>query len=372
MSTPWLTGSSAPDGGLAPKSRSRYALPLPQLLTVPRADDPRMNSPINARTPSSHRVPQEPWCLDLESQDIDAHAAHQPDWSLRYQQLSSGQFQGRMRHVQLPEMRLVLEETNLALRQVGRLDPGCFGFAMPLQSTKGFPIFNGQRVPFDAIMSGRGNDIDLCTPPDFSLIAVVVDEDLLAPLWERMYLKPLSQWLEQQLVLKVSPVMASHLRQLHLQALVHASQLSEQGASEFALAQLRDDILVEWIETLPSSVDTSELPSLNLRKRLVDKACELMLAHPDEPLSMLQVCSRIGTSRRKLNYCFQDVLGISPIKYLRALRLNSVRRDLLSARPGTTVQDIATHWGFMHLSQFSLDYKRQFKELPSQTLKRPK
>jgi AraC family ethanolamine operon transcriptional activator len=34
-----------------------------------------------------------------------------------------------------------------------------------------------------------------------------------------------------------------------------------------------------------------------------------------------------------------------------------------------TIQDIASHWGFWHLSQFAQDYKKLFGELPSATLK---
>jgi AraC family ethanolamine operon transcriptional activator len=62
------------------------------------------------------------------------------------------------------------------------------------------------------------------------------------------------------------------------------------------------------------------------------------------------------------------VLGTTPIKYLRSLRLNSVRRALRQAAPGVTIQDIASHWGFWHLSQFAQDYKKLFGELPSATL----
>jgi AraC-like DNA-binding protein len=125
---------------------------------------------------------------------------------------------------------------------------------------------------------------------------------------------------------------------------------------------------LEWLEALPPRVDTSDLPNLERRKKLVDRACELMLGHADEPLSILEVCSRVGTGRRKLNYCFQDVLGTTPIKYLRTVRLNSVRRALRQASPGATIQDIASHWGFWHLSQFAQDYKQLFGELPSETL----
>jgi AraC family ethanolamine operon transcriptional activator len=33
-----------------------------------------------------------------------------------------------------------------------------------------------------------------------------------------------------------------------------------------------------------------------------------------------------------------------------------------------TIQDIASHWGFWHLSQFAQDYRQLFGELPSDTL----
>jgi AraC family ethanolamine operon transcriptional activator len=83
-------------------------------------------------------------------------------------------------------------------------------------------------------------------------------------------------------------------------------------------ALLRDALLIEWIEALPAEVDASALPTLAARKRLVDRACALMLVQPEAPPSMLEVCRRVGASRRKLNYCFQDVLGSSPVRYLRA------------------------------------------------------
>jgi AraC family transcriptional regulator, ethanolamine operon transcriptional activator len=45
-----------------------------------------------------------------------------------------------------------------------------------------------------------------------------------------------------------------------------------------------------------------------------------------------------------------------------------VRRALRQAAPGVTIQDIASHWGFWHLSQFAQDYRQLFGELPSDTL----
>lgn len=85
---------------------------------------------------------------------------------------------------------------------------------------------------------------------------------------------------------------------------------------------------------------------------------------------ILEICDRIGASPRKLNYCFRDVLGVSPARYLRAVRLNNARRDLKDpSAAANSVQDVAARWGFWHLGQFSVDYKRQFGELPSATLR---
>jgi AraC family transcriptional regulator, ethanolamine operon transcriptional activator len=307
------------------------------------------------------------WHWVSRTADIDVHARVQPDWQLEYQQLSGGAFTGLVHHVQLPGLRLVREDCNRALRQRGQLSAGCYAFAMPLEIS-GAAFLNGQRVERNAIMAGRLDELDLCTPTQVSLIGVVVDAELLNPLWERMYLKRPSAWLETQVVVPARPGAVEALRSIHLKALHDISAGDSPFRGTTALLQLRDAILIEWIEALPEVVDTSELPTAAARKRLVDRACELMLGAPDEPLSMLEVCRRVGASRRKLNYCFQDVLGSSPVKYLRAVRLNGVRRELRGgAHP---VQDVAARWGFWHLGQFSLDYKRQFGELPSTTLKR--
>ena len=340
---------------------SRHSLLLRSRHTQEHAFAPRFLSLMSSPDPDST------WFQVLDTQDMDQHALLQKGWALQYEQLSPGQFKGRIHRVQLPEVTLLREDTSIALRQRGRLDDSVYGFAMALQDSPDL-FFNGQRVPAHAIMCGKGDEVDLTTPPHFTLMAVVVDRSLLNPLWERMYQKPLAHWLEKQLVLPTTEIKAQILRDLQLTVLDQASALANRQHDEQALRQLRDEILMEWLEALPAQVDTSELPNLERRKKLVDRACELMLGHADEPLSILEVCSSVGTSRRKLNYCFQDVLGTTPIKYLRSLRLNSVRRALRQAAPGVTIQDIASHWGFWHLSQFAQDYKKLFGELPSATL----
>jgi AraC family ethanolamine operon transcriptional activator len=309
------------------------------------------------------------WQRLVRSADIDAHARAQPDWELRYEQLASGRFDGLVHHIQLPGARLVHEFCNLATRQRGRFVDGSYGFALG-DAPMALAIFNGQRVERDAMMLGRAGELDLCTPNGYTLIAVVVDEALLNPLWLQMYGKEPSAWMQSQLVVPTrSAATADALRGRHRRALADAAALlaseGERAGAEVAMLHLRDGLLIEWFEALPAAVDASALPNAQARKRLVDRACELMLDHSSDPLSMLEVCRRVGASRRKLNYCFQEALGTTPVKYLRAVRLNGVRRELLAG--ADAIQDVAARWGFWHLSQFARDYRRQFGELPSRT-----
>ena len=307
------------------------------------------------------------WRLDAATGDAQSQARAQPDWQQEYRQLSAGLFQGRVQHVQLPGMRLVLEHSNRVLHQRGDLGRGAYGFAMPLAlSEPGF--FNGQRFELDSLLLGRGDELDLRTPTELSLMAVVVETELLQPLWQRMYQKPLAGWLEHQLVVPARPAAAQALRRLHTDLMTRLLDPDSSWQDDTALRQVRDALLIEWIEVIPERVDISSLPSVTARRQLVDRVCGLMLAQPDEPLSMLALCSQVGASLRKLNCCFQDVLGTSPMKYLRALRLNGVRREL-RAGGVAAVQDAAAHWGFFHMGQFSTDYKKQFGELPSATLR---
>ena len=89
------------------------------------------------------------------------------------------------------------------------------------------------------------------------------------------------------------------------------------------------------------------------------------------PQSVDELCRFAGTSRRTLEYAFKDYFGTSPKQFIKALRLNAARNDLLYGQYGQAqVAMIASGWGFTHMGQFSSDYRRMFGENPSKTLQR--
>ncbi len=113
-------------------------------------------------------------------------------------------------------------------------------------------------------------------------------------------------------------------------------------------------------------------PDLCPSKRLrgVRRVIDYLQVHAVDLPDMQVLCRVANLSERTLQYGFLDHVGITPIQYVRAVRLNGARLQLLRANPtGTRVVDIALHWGFIELGRFAREYKKLFGELPSETLR---
>lgn len=89
-----------------------------------------------------------------------------------------------------------------------------------------------------------------------------------------------------------------------------------------------------------------------------------------ESISLLDLCDAASTSERTIRNACEIITGESPIAFLRAMRLNQVRRSLLNATNPVRVAEIGMRCGFLHMPQFSKDYRHLFGELPSTTIRR--
>lgn len=80
------------------------------------------------------------------------------------------------------------------------------------------------------------------------------------------------------------------------------------------------------------------------------------------------LCQAVGVSLRTLFATFRAYRGMTPMTYVRGVRLDKARYMLLNpeeARRGVT--DIALSCGLAHLGRFARDYRARFGQLPSQT-----
>ena len=108
------------------------------------------------------------------------------------------------------------------------------------------------------------------------------------------------------------------------------------------------------------------------RRYIAVRACEgYMREHIDDTITLIDLSVACGMRSRSLINAFEAILGLSPMDYLKRLRLTAVRSMLLRSDPRSTrVIDVATESGFWHMGHFAHDYRVMFGEAPSKTLLR--
>jgi transcriptional regulator GlxA family with amidase domain len=100
------------------------------------------------------------------------------------------------------------------------------------------------------------------------------------------------------------------------------------------------------------------------------RAEEFLGASVSKPVSLAKVAAVAGVSVRTLSRGFRERHGIGPMGFLRRLRLEAARRDLLLADPAeTSVTEVAHRYGLAHLGRFAVAYRSLFGESPSETLR---
>ena len=106
------------------------------------------------------------------------------------------------------------------------------------------------------------------------------------------------------------------------------------------------------------------------RRRTLEKAINFIDEQAEISPTIEELCRAVGVSWRTLDYAFKERFEISPKKYLMAVRMSAVRKELRSMESRSTVTSIANRWGFWHMSQFAKEYRKFFGESPSETLNR--
>ena len=121
-------------------------------------------------------------------------------------------------------------------------------------------------------------------------------------------------------------------------------------------------------DTSPADLDATTTRATASRRAAVRLAREFIHAHLAEPLPLSELCRHSKLKVRTLETGFREVTGLTPVAYIRSLRLNAVRRALHDAsRSPRSISEIAMDNGFWHLGQFALDYRRLFGETPTST-----
>jgi AraC family transcriptional regulator, ethanolamine operon transcriptional activator len=307
-----------------------------------------------------------------KTSDSDEHAESLGKWDQIYDQLTPGAFSGEVTDIWFEGMQIFRETTNRSVSQSGTTWKGSFVIGIPV-GLKSPGLFAKQLLTQDSVLTFRGdNDFTLTTPDNFDVVAVAVPEQALIDAIQPHSNEELNKLFPSApSVLVIPPGKLDELRNCLLS--IFDPSNFEPGLLAYPQVQkaMRSAIIGHLAEVLGTATQAPP-PSRSFKGRLqvVRDATDYALSHTTEPITVGDLCERLNISRRMLNYCFLEVFGTNPVQYLRTLRLNGVRRELRECSGSTSaIRDIASNWGFWHLSRFAGEYRELFGELPSDTLR---
>lgn len=118
-------------------------------------------------------------------------------------------------------------------------------------------------------------------------------------------------------------------------------------------------------DAAPGSREHSTRPSA------VDRAMRYMDDNAAAAIGVQEIAEHARMSVRGLQAAFRRTAGITPLEYLRGVRLAEAHRELLASDPrDATVTQIAQRWGFTNISRFSSLHTRTYDESPREALTR--
>ena len=256
-------------------------------------------------------------------------------------------------HVTLTHMRFACGYHQMGLPPAGRLT-----FGIPVV---GLRNWFGNRYRDSSILPfNQPGGIDGVSEKGFEAITVSISEDYLTDI-SRSFCIPAPEWLFHPT--SDSIIDRSEVTECFRDMLV---RLFIDPDPAFC-PELEDELIITLLGAAQNGSEAHDRSSPALRDRAVERALAFIADHPDEVVSVRDICNNNGIALRTLNRAFNERFGIGPKAYLLRQRLSAVRTELLRSPPGARVTDIANRWGFWHLGQFAHDYRKHFGVLPSRT-----
>jgi AraC family ethanolamine operon transcriptional activator len=321
---------------------------------------------------SPHAIPSpnEVFISHVRLRDVDDQALSLSGWEQEYHQLSPGSYEGSVSWCSMKGIEFFVESSNQQVHQAGSIPADSVALALPL-ACEGQGWISGQPVGQDTmIVLTDQRPLDFRTPLTLSVAAIVVAMDDFLRYAGVFDCEAAVAAAMAQGAVTLPTLMADHLRDCL--ASVARSVAGEKLALNHgnALAAFRNNLLSGFVNALGGSATATatQAPARSAvqHRRTVERAVQYMRSHASEPIGVVDICQAVGVHSRVLQYCFNEVFGVTPVAYLRCLRLHQVRREIKES-PNESLGDIAARWGIWHLGRFASDYKRLFGELPSTT-----
>lgn len=306
----------------------------------------------------------------IESEDLDQIRSAFFRWNQRFDQLSAGAFRGGIRFADLDGVQIFEVHSNRVVRSQGSGSIDSFVFSPVTPGLAGCSWRGRTLIPGMVNVLGPFAALDHRTCDDYRKTGIAIRRDIFERVVKTIVGVDLDRLLADNQALMIGTAATTRLTaKIRRDLGLLTAQPSRIPAP---IDPLR--IVAEWVETLAKGrVENPFRTTSGQRRMVVRMAEEYVRELPSRHIDTFELCELTGVSKRTLHYAFLEVTGISPMSFVKVIKLNSARRDLLAIGPGRGhVESVALAYGFDRPGNFAQDFRRLFGERPSQFLLRRK
>ena len=307
-----------------------------------------------------------------EFRDVDHFVDAVKGWGLNFIQLSPGGFLGDLTYATFNYTHICSSNIKTRLKHLGESPEGHKTFAFSHENSSNF-TWKGKLATSSHLLNFNGNrEYKSVTDESFKIFTLSVKENKLEEAADRLGKGPLNNLIPEEDMMKCPEFSLRALRKY----LARHTKLAQENPEVFQNPEFLEDFEKLLAEKLLLTLEScknieSTRDKRYIRKEALKRATRFIQERAHEPIPILELERLCKVSGRTLRYAFIEEYGVSPKQYLQAYRLHRVHKTLRKSHPTQlNVGEIAKTWGFEHMSQFAQEYKRMYKELPSDTLKR--
>ncbi len=316
---------------------------------------------------STHEAPIQVARLAFSSFEHFAEAAGA--WDLDWRQLDRGRLEATFFQVASAGAAISRVAFSRRFAQRGSSPSGMLTFGLIGKAVGEIGWCRQSTSTGDLLLFSPGSGYESVSKPGFRGSTLSYSEEHLEQIAADLELPlNLGPYREGGIALQIDPAAAEDLRRRLRRFERAVTKCSGDAGRRWIRHELEHEIPVRLLRLLAADPPETSLRIDGFKARAARMARDYIDAHAADAPAIQDVCRAAGVSWRTLDYAFREVFGVTPKQYLQATRLHGARRGLHQGGPASTVTDIANNWGFWHIGKFAADYKRQFGELPSETL----
>jgi AraC-like DNA-binding protein len=282
--------------------------------------------------------------------DIYLHAASVREWSQTYSQLSRGSFESSLLQIGGRRFQIFRELINQRVVQHGEAPSGKICFGIPVAVPGTFRTQGREADERCVFLLQGGEEFMFHMPKGMDLLSINFDRDLFEQAVAATPHAGELLALLRQPVLRIPPARLGQSRRRFLDLFDRALLAADARTPETEL-WLEQELMSELIGLLTDpECDKRQRHSSSPGSYIVAKCHRLTVDERHSPPNVVDLCRRLRVSRRSVQNGFRSVAETTPVNYMRCIRLNGVRRELVRTRAAElTIGDAAARWGFFHL-----------------------